>query len=247
MILVISLSFLTSLFFAVGKRLASTLKDELNNSKIGPKFELIAKASLTLAEASDLPHTHDLSLLTTHTSNMNKLPLFGHFCCRLAVQPDFMTRCYCAGKLEVLSPNYNELNDIYARLQSFKLTCWDNLEAFEKNLDLKFCIEVTRDSKIKRRGDFEFEICNMEEGIIKKYLFRTTEISVASNWESNLKCAVKEHLQWKHITLSSPMQLNTSDTERHFSRSGRHGSLYDQVPISRKFIVATHFKIENDG
>lgn len=231
--------FLLSSFYAVGKRLASTLKDELDNSKIGPKFELIAKASLTLAEASDLPHTHDLSLLTTRTSNMNnnqfnnKLPLFGHFCCRLAVQPDFMTRCYCAGELELFSPNDNQ--SVYARLQSFKITYWENLEAFEKNFDPKYSVEVTRDSKIKHRGDFEFEICNMEEGIIKKYLFRTTEPSEASNWETNLKRVVKEHFQWKHVTLSSPMQLDTSCTEKnYFSRSGRHGSLYDQVPILRK-------------
>ncbi|XP_055314578.1 tyrosine-protein phosphatase 3-like [Sitodiplosis mosellana] len=229
----------SSISRTVGKRLASTLKDELNNAKIGPKFELIAKATLTLAEASDLPHTHDLTLTTTCSSNnMNnnqfntKLPLFGHFCCRLAIQPDFMKTNYCTGNLQVLSPNENQFSEIYARLQAFKLTYWDNLEAFENNTEPKHSIEVTRDSKAKRRGDLEVVVCNMEEGVIKKYVFRAAESIEASNWEIALKRAIREHLLWQHVTVGTPMQLSTPGTERnYFSRSGRHGSLYDQVPI----------------
>ncbi|XP_031630250.1 probable polyketide synthase 15 [Contarinia nasturtii] len=229
----------SSISRTVGKRLASTLKDELNNAKIGPKFELIATATLTLSEASDLPHTHDLTLTTNYPANNmnnnqfnNKLPLFGHFCCRLAVQPDFIKNSYCAGNLELLSSNDNQLYGVYARLQAFKLAYWENLEAFENNLEPKHAIEITRDTKAKRRGDLEIVICNMEEGNIKKYTFRTAEPMEASNWEIGLKRAIREHLQWKHVMLSTPMQLTTPGTERnYFSRSGRHGSLYDQVPI----------------
>lgn len=164
----------------------------------------------------------------------NKLPLFGHFCCRLAVQPDCIKSNYCAGKLQLLSANGNQLHDVYARLQAFKMPYWDNLEAFESNDEPKHSIEVTRDTKVKRRGDLEFVLCNMEEGAIKKYIFRTNEPMETSNWELALKRSVREHLLWKHITLSSPMQLTTPGSERnYFSRSGRHGSLYDQVPILR--------------
>lgn len=165
----------------------------------------------------------------------NKLPLFGHFCCRLAVQPDFVKNNYCAGSLQLSCPNDNQVHDVYARLQAFRVTYWDSLEAFENNAEPKHSIDVNRDSKVKRRGDMEFIVCNMEEGIIKKYVFRTNEPMETSNWELSLKRAVKEHLLWKHVTLSTPMQLTTPGTERnYFSRSGRHGSLYDQVPIMRK-------------
>lgn len=209
----------------------------------GPKFELIATATLTLADASDLPHTHDLTLTTNFTANNmnnnqmnNRLPLFGHFCCRLALQPDFIKTNYCAGKLQLLSPNDNQLYDLYARLQAFKMPCWDSLEAFENNEEPKYNIEVTRDTRVKRHGDSEFVLCNMEEGIIKKYIFRTNEPIETSNWEMALKRAVKEHLVWKQVTINTPMQLTTPGCERnYFSRSGRHGSLYDQVPILRKF------------
>lgn len=210
----------------------------------GPKFEHIATATLTLADASDLPHTHDLNLTTNYTANNmnnntqlnNKLPLFGHFCCRLAVQPDFIKSNYCAGALQLLSPNDNQLYNVYARLQAFKMPYWESLEAFENNEEPKHSIDVTRDTKVKRRGDMEVVVCNMEEGVYKKYVFRTGDPMETSNWELSLKRSVREHLLWKHITLSTPMQLTTPGTERnYFSRSGRHGSLYDQVPILREF------------
>lgn len=204
---------------------------------------MIATSQLTLEEASDLPHTHDLTLTTTCSANNvnnnqfnTKLPLFGHFCCRLAIQPDFMKTSYCAGNLQLFSTNDNQSYDIYARLQSFKLSCWDNFGAFENNSQPKQSIEISRDSKAKRRGDFEFVVCNMEEGTIKKYIFRAAEPIEASNWDIALKRAIREHLLWKHVTLSSPMQLSSPEIERnYFSRTERHGSLYDQVPILRKF------------
>lgn len=161
--------------------------------------------------------------------------MFGHFCCRLAVQPDFIKTSYCTGNLQLLSSNDNQLYDVYARLQAFKLSYWDNLEAFESNLEAKHTIEITRDTKAKRRGDLEIVICNMEEGSIKKYTFRAAEPMEASNWEISLKRAIREHLQWKHVMLSAPMQLTTGTERNYFSRSGRHGSLYDQVPILREF------------
>lgn len=206
----------------------------------GPKFQLIATATLTLSEASDLPHTHDLNLTTNMNNNQfnNKLPLFGHFCCRLAVQPDFVKEKLCTGHLKLLSSKDNDSHEIYVQLEAFKLTYWDNSETSEANLEPTHSIEITRDSKVKRRGDLEFVVCNMEEGIIKKYLFHASDAMEASNWETSIKRAIQEHLSWQHVTLSTPMQLTNPGTERnYFSRSGRHGSsLYDQVPILRKLV-----------
>lgn len=147
-----------------------------------------------------------------------------------------MKSTYCTGNIQLLSCNDNQFYDVYARLQAFKLTYWDSLDGFENNLEPKHTIEITRDTRAKRRGDLECVVCNMEEGVMKKYVFRATEPMDASNWDSALKRAIKEHLLWKHVTISTPMQLTTPGTERnYFSRSGRHGSLYDQVPISRKY------------
>lgn len=165
----------------------------------------------------------------------NRLPLFGHFCCRLAVQPDFIKHHYSAGELDLLPPDTSNIFSGYARLQAFKLTCWDSLQAYENQEEPKYSIDITRDTKLRRRGDSEFLVCNMEEGVIKKYAFRTKQPIDAVNWEAAIKRSIREHLAWKHVTLSHPMQLTTPGSDRvYFSRSGRHGSLYDQVPISRK-------------
>lgn len=218
----------------------------------GPKFELIASATLTLAEASDLPHTHDLQL-TTNTSNYssnnvnnnhlnNKLPLFGHFCCRLAIQPDFLKSNYYAGNLQLIVPSTGQLFDGYARLHAFKLSIWDKLETFESGNDATHIVDITRDTKIKRKPDTELLVCNMEEGTMIKYVFRTNEAIEAANLEQAIKRAIREHLQWKHVTLGTPMQLTTPGSERnYFLRSGRHGSLYDQVPILRKYLFFLFF------
>lgn len=217
------------------------------SSYSGPRFELIASATLTLSEASDLPHTHDLQLISNHSSyaanninnnqiNNNKLPLFGHFCCRLAIQPDFMKISYFSGEIQLLHPNNGQLFNGYARLQAFKILCWDNIQSFENNTDSTYAIDVTRDTKLKRRNDLEFVVCNMEEGIIKKFAFYTKESMETSNWELAIKRAIKEHTLWKHVALNTPMELKTPGSERNYLlRSNRHGSLYDQVPILRKF------------
>lgn len=206
---------------------------------------MIASATLTLAEASDLPHTHDL-LLTTNTSNYssnnvnnnqlnNKLPLFGHFCCRLAVQPDSLKSNYYAGDLQLIVPSTGHLFDGYARLQAFKISIWDNTHSFENGNDAVHTIDITRDTKLKRKTEIELLVCNMEEGAMIKYVFRTKDPIEMVNLESAVKRTMREHLQWKHVTLSTPMQLTTPGTERnYFLRSGRHGSLYDQVPIISK-------------
>lgn len=272
----------SSISRTVGKKLATTLKDELNNAKMyayneldilfdnifptlhffvcfylffsssssfcsGPRFELIASATLTLSEASDLPHTHDLQLISSHTNyasnnnnnnqtNNNKLPLFGHFCCRLAVQPDFLSTSYLASDIQLLHPHDDQLFSGYARLQAFQISCWDSLEAFEAKSVPAYAIDVTRDTKIKRRSEAEFIICNMIEGINRKFVFHAKDSMEASNWELAIKRAIKEHILWKHVTLNTPMEIPVPGSDRcYLSRSSRHGSLYDQVPISSTY------------
>lgn len=57
----------------------------------GPHFELMASARLNLEDANDSIHTHDL-VTVNHENKSHQLPLFGHFCCRLAVQPNCISQ-----------------------------------------------------------------------------------------------------------------------------------------------------------
>ena len=54
----------------------------------GPKFDLLATATLRLEEAGEEVGSHELYIEEGENRELGKLPpLFGQFCCRLAVQP----------------------------------------------------------------------------------------------------------------------------------------------------------------
>lgn len=207
----------------------------------GTVFELIATAKLHLADASDHSHTHDLKLVTSNmTSNnassfivSNQLPLFGHFCCRLAVQPDFIETNYCAGSLGLQSRGKTHGIDGYGQLRSFKIELWDNIRACENQTQPLRAIDITRDTKLMHKGELDFVVCNMEEGSIEKYVFYTKSLTETTNWYSAIMRAIKEHAAWDHVSLAPVMQLASPDNAKnYFLRSSRQGSLYDQVPIS---------------
>lgn len=163
----------------------------------------------------------------------NKLPLFGHFCCRLAVQPDFIEAPYCSGDLCLLAKGQTRPVDGFGRLQAFKLDLWDSVQALENHMPPRRCVEVSRDTKLKHKGELDFVVCNMEEGTIEEYVFRTPSLTETTKWYSALKRAIKEHAQWDHVTLGPSMQLAApGNVKNYFLRSSRQGSLYDQVPIS---------------
>lgn len=217
------------------------------NVHSGPKFELIATASLKLIDASDLPHTHDLTLcnvLTNNSQNQSaqntRLPLFGHFCCRLAVQPDFITTNYYSNELQLLTKEKITLLNGFGRLQAFKIDLFkNNAQIDDVDAVAEQIIDITRDTKLKRKTDVEFIVCNLEEGAMHEYLFRAKNSSESSEWQAAIKRAIREHIQWDHIVLRSPMKLTVpgNATSKYFNRSPRQGSLYDQVPVVGKYLI----------
>ncbi|UYV68493.1 RTKN2 [Cordylochernes scorpioides] len=72
------------------KRISSSLSRTLGRKAAaglsGERFDLVARASLKLADSSPEPHAHDLLLENLENAH-HQLPLFGYFCCRLAVRP----------------------------------------------------------------------------------------------------------------------------------------------------------------
>lgn len=219
----------------------------------GPKFALIATANLSLAEASDLPHTHDLRLINQVVVNTNgnqnvpmnpgsstALPLFGHFCCRLAVQPDSFEVATVAGELagfEVKSLNgHLELEGGYAKLQAFRMNVWESEKAYSNNLEIKRSIAIGRDTKLKHRGNNDLDIINMEDGTLVEYVIKTNSVSEQTKWFAATKNMIKEHQQWGHVVLNGPMTLASPESKGYFLRSHRQRSLYDQVPIMSELI-----------
>lgn len=156
--------------------------------------------------------------------------MFGHFCCRLAIQPDFMSTSYYSGDLRLLPKGNISPLDGYGRLQAFKLQLWESSEASENSAEPSRSIEINRDTKLKLKHDSTFVVCNMEEGAMIEYYFRTQSPNELTKWQVAIKRAINEHMQWDHITLSTPMKLSVpGNMNKFFGRSSRQGTLYDQL------------------
>lgn len=54
----------------------------------------------------------------------NQLPLFGHFCCRLAAQPQCISSPVYSGCVKLR----DELSSSWASLQAFELSLWSSSE-----------------------------------------------------------------------------------------------------------------------
>lgn len=82
------------------------MKDDpefMSNMIVGPKFEMIASATLTLSDLRDSIGIFDLQTnpAASNEGGSLELPLFGNFCCRLAGQPQCMVVEAAAGHLSV--------------------------------------------------------------------------------------------------------------------------------------------------
>lgn len=146
-----------------------------------------------------------------------------------------MTNNYCAGALRLLAKGNVTPFDGYARLRAFKIQLWNTMEACENGgADACRTVEITRDTKLKLKNDTTFVVCNMEEGTMIEYYLRTQSSTDAIKWHSAIKCAIKEHIQWDHIPLSTPMKLSVpGNVNKFFGRSPhRQGTLYDQLGTS---------------
>ncbi|CAG5134765.1 unnamed protein product, partial [Candidula unifasciata] len=87
---------------SVGKRLSGLNDSEvIGNMVLGPKFELVARGSLNLADVDKSVRTFDLQLETTADGQVHELPLFGHYCCRLAALPNCLVRATVTGYLNL--------------------------------------------------------------------------------------------------------------------------------------------------
>lgn len=57
-------------------------------------------------------------------NRVNQLPLFGHFCCRLAAQPQCMSSPVYSGCIRLR----NESSSSWAKLQAFELSIWSSVD-----------------------------------------------------------------------------------------------------------------------
>lgn len=75
----------------------------------------------------------------------HQLPLFGHFCCRLAAQPDCVSQESCSGDVILLdSDAARQWVSMWGQLQAFRLDLWVKREHWEQGQDPIRSIVVDR-------------------------------------------------------------------------------------------------------
>ncbi|XP_015378698.1 PREDICTED: rhotekin-like isoform X1 [Diuraphis noxia] len=221
----------SSISRTVGKKLAATLRDELNSGKIGPNFELMASAKLTLEEVDDRVHTHDMKIESTPENRNNQLPLFGHFCCRLAAQPQCMSSPVYSGRV---LPR-DESSSSWASLQAFELSVWSTEEEAKSKPPQK-TFRVDRNTVIRAlKNNNEIEISNESEKRTVSFIFSVENGEEKGNWLKYLVQHTKEHYKWKKAA-EIVMEVQLLESNRHsFIKPERQGSLYDETPLFESF------------
>ncbi|XP_011302251.1 rhotekin [Fopius arisanus] len=215
----------SSISKTVGKKLAASLRDELNSGKIGPHFELMASAKLTLDDTDENIHTHDL-VINNLENKHHALPLFGHFCCRLAAQPDCMTKEITTGSVNING------RDCWARLQNFNIQSWESRKLAEGEQNPIFTIPINKETSIQpTKCQKEVKVINTSEGTEKPSILKFESSEEAQKWLRHLTVHSKDHERWKHAAETVQEVPCMESARNSFISSKRQGSLYDETPL----------------
>ncbi|XP_054163193.1 rhotekin-2-like isoform X2 [Oppia nitens] len=231
----------TSVSKTLGRKLAAAVKDDMD-SETGPKFHLVATATLRLKDASDAIKTHDLVIENLENRHW-QLPLFGHFCCRLAVQPDCQNIERIAGYLKVkeASIRAQKIESIYwASLKNFQLKLWSkkydrnssssygsNKKRFD-GVDADVVIPITNRTKVNC-GSNALTISSDDKCYV---MLNDNGMSDVRLWAKHLEQTIQDFAVWEsvaeyHMPIPSPSPTRAP----MYLKNRIPGSLYDETPI----------------
>ncbi|KAG7201016.1 hypothetical protein KM043_003369 [Ampulex compressa] len=216
----------SSISKTVGKKLAAALRDEYNSSKIGPQFDLVARARLSLADTDNDVHTHDL-VINNFENKHQALPVFGHFCCRLAAQPNCLDKEICAGHVHLNGQPF------WACLQNFHVKAWESKKFSEEQQEPMCAIPLNKETSIERSktvGD-EVRIVSYADGAEAISTLKFNSNDEAQIWYKALLGNFKDKLMWRHAADVIQHIPCIESTRNSFVSNRRQGSLYDETPL----------------
>ncbi|XP_030638452.1 rhotekin isoform X2 [Chanos chanos] len=118
-------------------------------SVAGPKYHLLAHATLRLPHVQDNFRTHDLTI-TGNEECSYWLPLYGSVCCRLAAQPHCMTEQMMSGALRVkLGGDPQGWTNVYGVLKGTNLFCYHRQEDVEASVEPVLTIAINKETRIR--------------------------------------------------------------------------------------------------
>jgi len=237
----------TSVGRSVGKRL-SGIKDDpefMANMLVGPKFEQLASATLKLKDIDDTIGTFELKCEpenNTDGSGNTELPLFGHFCCRLAAQPACLVSPTTVGNLHVKAGDGN-WQWLWCVLKELRLACWER----EEDVDVippTHTIPVTKESEISGADpsacekEHSFHIRSRPAGSSTSSLqgSLTSQFTLAADseeeltqWWDGLQQHMLDQALWQHAC-DKNMKIKAASPQKLPAFMKRGSNLYDDTP-----------------
>jgi hypothetical protein len=221
---------------SVGKRLSGLNDaDVIGNMVLGPKFELVAKGSLCLSDVDNSVRTFDLHLETTADGQVHELPLFGHYCCRLAALPHCLVQATVTGFLNLQEDDdLSKWKRYWCCLKNLQLACWSSPDDVEVTQPL-LSIPVTKSTQIceanpstvKKPHSFLIKTVNIN-GIFDHTLAADTKEEFNKWWDGFQQHLLDQAL-WKHAC-DEQMDLRAS-VRRKVPLFTRKSSLYEETPL----------------
>ncbi|XP_071091097.1 rhotekin-2-like isoform X4 [Haliotis cracherodii] len=240
---------------SVGKRLSGLNDaDIIGNMVLGPKFELVAKGALKLSDVDDSIRTFDLQLETNAEGSVHELPLFGHYCCRLAALPNCLADPTVTGFLNLQEDDdLSKWRRYWCVLKNLQLACWSSPGDVEVTQPL-VTVCVTKNSQIsdadpstcKRSHTFHIKTVTLT-GVLEHTLAADSQEDL-NRWWDGLQQHLLDQALWKHAC-DDKMDVRAS-SGRKDQVFLRKSSIYDDTPlIDRNSVtdgVLDDLKVDDD-
>ncbi|XP_025093561.1 rhotekin-2-like isoform X7 [Pomacea canaliculata] len=220
---------------SVGKRLSGLNDaDVIGNMVLGPRFELVAKGTLQLQDVDDSVRTFDFELERNSEGALPELPLFGHYCCRLAAVPDCLVKPVVSGFLSVQEDDdLSKWRRYWCVLKNLRLACWLSPTDIEVAQPL-LTIPITKSTQI---SDADPSTCKRAHTFLIKTvsLLGVSEHTLAADskeevnkWWDGFQQHLLDQALWKHAC-DEVMQIKppTKNKMPFFRKS----SIYEDTPL----------------
>ncbi|XP_064601778.1 rhotekin-2-like isoform X2 [Liolophura sinensis] len=230
---------------SVGKRL-SGLKDDadiIGNMVLGPRFELMATGSLTLADVDNCIRTYDLQLEPVSEAG-SELPLFGHYCCKFSAHPECLREPAGTGFLNLQANSQASLQEdddlskwkkYWCVLKNLEMACWSSPTDVDVTQPL-FTIPVTKNTQISDadprtcKRSHTFHLKTVQGEFVSEHTLAAENKEELNKWWEAFQQHLLDQVFWKHAC-EQPVDMRSA-SPRKLPLFLRKSSLYEDTPIN---------------
>ncbi|XP_036385937.1 rhotekin-like isoform X2 [Megalops cyprinoides] len=202
----------------------------------GPKYHLLAHATLKLTHVRDSFRTHDLSISGNEECSY-WLPLYGSVCCRLVAQPDCMTQQMMSGTLQVkLGEDSQSWTKVYGVLSGTNLICYHQQEDVEAKVEPAFTIAINKETRIRATEKDphskaqSISVSNQYGGEDVTHTLATDSREEMQRWMEAFWQHFYDMSQWKQCC-DDLMKIEVPSPRKPIIVIPKQGSLYHEMVI----------------